>query len=183
MSYTVTKSQLPEVLIFDRNDIGSNQECVFETFNQRALRKTTGLDVTFVQDNHSKSLKGVLRGLHYQIQHSQGKLVRVIQGTVFDVAVDLRRSSPNFGKWVGVELSANNQRQVWIPSGFAHGFLVTSDSAEFIYKTTDYWHPEYERTLLWNDATVGVQWPNIGEPKLAQKDASGKMLKELDVFE
>jgi dTDP-4-dehydrorhamnose 3,5-epimerase len=125
----------------------------------------------------------VLRGLHYQIQHPQGKLVRVTQGAVFDVAVDLRRSSPNFSKWVGVELSADNKRQLWVPPGFAHGFVVISEFAEFLYKTTDYWHPEHERSLLWCDPTVGIQWPLDGEPKLALKDYAGKCLSEADVFE
>ena len=135
-----------------------------------------------MQDTHSKSSQGVLRVLHYQIQYPQGKLVRVTQGAVFDVAVDLRRSSPNFGKCVGVELSADNKRQLWVPPGFAHGFVVTSESAEFLYKTTDYWHLEHERSLLWCDPTVGIQWPVEGEPKLAAKDAAGKLLAETDVF-
>ena len=138
--------------------------------------------MNFVQDNHSKSSQGVLRGLHYQIQYPQGKLVRVTQGAVFDVAVDLRRSSPNFGKWVGVELSADNKRQLWVPPGFAHGFVVTSETAEFLYKTTDYWYPEHERSLLWCAPTVGVQWPSVGTPKLAAKDAAGKVLAEADTF-
>ena len=136
----------------------------------------------FVQDNHSKSAQGVLRGLHYQIQHPQGKLVRVTQGEVFDVAVDLRRSSSTFGQWDGVVLSADNKRQLWIPPGFAHGFLVTSDSAEFLYKTTDYWHPEFERSLLWNDPAVGVQWPLPGQPLLAAKDQAAPVLSAADVF-
>ena len=154
----------------------------FESFNQRDFADVTGLDVQFVQDNHSRSVKGVLRGLHYQIQHPQGKLVRVTQGEVFDVAVDLRRSSPNFGKWVGVVLSADNHRQLWVPPGFAHGFVVTSDSAEFLYKTTDYWYPEFERSLLWNDPAVGVVWPLQEQPQLAAKDAAGTPLTKADVF-
>jgi len=154
----------------------------FESFNQRDFAAVTGLDVRFVQDNHSRSERNVLRGLHYQIQHPQGKLVRVTEGSVFDVSVDLRRSSSNFGKWVGVELSADNKRQLWIPPGFAHGFVVTSESAEFLYKTTDYWYPEHERNLLWCDPTVGIQWPVDGEPKLAAKDAAAKVLAEAEVF-
>ncbi len=170
MPYTVIPTRLPEVLILEPKVFGDARGFFFESFNARDFAQCTGLDVSFVQDNHSKSAKGVLRGLHYQIEHPQGKLVRVTQGAVFDVAVDLRRSSPNFGKWEGVLLSENNKRQLWIPPGFAHGFLVTSDSAEFLYKTTDYWHPEHERSLLWNDPAVGVQWPVDGAPLLAAKD-------------
>jgi len=155
----------------------------FESFNQRDFAEVTGLDVQFVQDNHSRSVKGVLRGLHYQIQHPQGKLVRATQGEVFDVVVDLRRSSTNFGKWVGVVLSADNHRQLWVPPGFAHGFVVTSDSAEFLYKTTDYWYPEFERSLLWNDPTVGIQWPLAGTPQLAIKDANAKLLGTAELFD
>lgn len=183
MTYTVLNTKLSGVLLLEPKVFDDNRGFIFESFNQREFKKATGLDVSFVQDNHSKSSKGVLRGLHYQIQHPQGKLVRITQGAVFDVAVDLRRSSPNFGKWLGVELSAENKRQVWIPPGFAHGFIVTSDSAEFLYKTTDYWFPEYERSLLWSDTTVGVRWPIDGDPKLAAKDAAGKTLAEADVFE
>lgn len=139
--------------------------------------------MNFVQDNHSKSSQGVLRGLHYQIQHPQGKLARLTPGAVFDVAVDLRRSSPNFGKWVGVELSADKKRQLWVPPGFAHGFVATNETAEFIYKTTDYWYPEHERSLLWCDPTVGIQWPSVGMPKLAAKDAAGKVLAEADYLD
>jgi dTDP-4-dehydrorhamnose 3,5-epimerase len=146
------------------------------------FQQITGLDVQFVQDNHSKSSKGVLRGLHYQIQHPQGKLVRVTQGSVFDVAVDLRKSSAHFGRWVGLELSAENKKQLWVPPGFAHGFVVTSDSAEFLYKTTDYWYPEHERSLLWYDASVGIQWPLEGQPQLAAKDTAAKLLQDADLF-
>jgi dTDP-4-dehydrorhamnose 3,5-epimerase len=183
MPYTVTPTAIPEVLILEPKVFGDNRGLFFESFNQRDFQQITGLDVQFVQDNHSKSSKGVLRGLHYQIQHPQGKLVRVTQGSVFDVAVDLRRSSPNFGKWVGVELSAENKRQLWVPPGFAHGFVVTSESAEFLYKTTDYWYPEHERSLLWCDPTVGVHWPVCGEPKLASKDAAGMIFAEADYFD
>ena len=182
MPYTATKTDLPEVLILEPKVFGDDRGFFFESFNQRDFQQATGLDMNFVQDNHSKSSKGVLRGLHYQIQRPQGKLVRVTQGAVFDVAVDLRRSSPHFGKWVGVELSADNKRQVWVPPGFAHGFLVTSESAEFLYKTTDYWYPEHERSLLWCDPTVGIQWPVEGEPKLAAKDVVGKVMAEADAF-
>ena len=182
MPYTVIATALPEVLILEPKVFGDERGFFFESFIQRDFEQATGLDVQFVQDNHRRSAHGVLRGLHYQIQHPQGKLVRVTQGTVFDVAVDLRRSSPNFGKWVGVELSAENKRQLWIPPGFAHGFVVTSDAAEFLYKTTDYWFPEYERSLLWNDPDVGVQWPLQGEPRLAAKDAAGARLGDAEVF-
>jgi dTDP-4-dehydrorhamnose 3,5-epimerase len=182
MSYTIIQTVLPEVLILESKVFGDARGFFFESFNQREFALATGLDVTFVQDNHSKSMRGVLRGLHYQIQHPQGKLVRVTHGLVFDVAVDLRRSSPNFGQWVGVELSAENKRQIWIPPGFAHGFLVMSDSAEFLYKTTDYWHPEHERSLLWCDPALGIKWPLNCEPKLAAKDASGKILADADTF-
>lgn len=183
MPYAAIKTALPEVLILEPKVFGDDRGFFFESFNQRDFQQATGLDVSFVQDNHSKSSQGVLRGLHYQIQHPQGKLVRVACGAVFDVAVDLRRSSPNFGKWVGVELSADNKRQLWIPPGFAHGFVVTSEYAEFLYKTTDYWCPEHERSLLWCDPTVGIQWPVVGSPKLAAKDAAAKVLAEADFFD
>jgi dTDP-4-dehydrorhamnose 3,5-epimerase len=182
MPYTVTPTALPEVLILEPRVFGDARGFFFESFNQRDFAQATGLDVQFVQDNHSRSVKGVLRGLHYQIQHPQGKLVRVTQGEVFDVVVDLRRNSPNFGKWDGVLLSADNKRQLWVPPGFAHGFVVTSDTAEFLYKTTDYWYPEHERSLLWNDPTVGVRWPLQGQPQLAAKDAAAKTLAEAEVF-
>lgn len=182
MPYTVTPTAIPEVLILQPKVFGDDRGFFFESFNQRDFNQVTGLDLQFVQDNHSKSSKGVLRGLHYQIQHPQGKLVRVTHGAVFDVAVDLRRSSPNFGKWVGVELSAENKKQLWVPPGFAHGFVVTSDSAEFLYKTTDYWYPEYERSMLWCDSKVGIQWPLEGEPQLAAKDAAAKTLQDANLF-
>jgi dTDP-4-dehydrorhamnose 3,5-epimerase len=182
MPYTVTPTSLPEVLILEPKVFGDARGFFFESFNARDFAQCTGLDVQFVQDNHSKSAKGVLRGLHYQIEHPQGKLVRVTQGEVFDVAVDLRRSSPTFGKWEGVVLSADNKRQLWVPPGFAHGFLVTSDSAEFLYKTTDYYHPEFERSLLWNDPEVGVTWPTQAEPLLAAKDKAAATLGRAEVF-
>jgi len=182
MPYTVTPTALPEVLILEPKVFGDARGFFFESFNARDFAQATGLDVAFVQDNHSKSAKGVLRGLHYQIQHPQGKLVRVTAGSVFDVAVDLRRSSPHFGRWVGVELSAENHRQLWVPPGFGHGFVVTSDSAEFLYKTTDYWYPEFERSLIWNDPAVGIQWPLHGAPLLAAKDAAAPGLAQAEVF-
>lgn len=183
MPYSVSKTSLPEVLVLEPKVFGDDRGFFFESFNQRDFANATGLDVHFVQDNHSKSSRGVLRGLHYQIQNPQGKLVRVTHGTVFDVAVDLRRSSSNFGKWVGVELSAENKRQLWVPAGFAHGFVVTSESAEFLYKTTDYWYPEHERSLLWCDPSVGIEWPLQDEPRLAAKDATAPTLESADVFE
>lgn len=185
MPYTATPTALPGVIILEPKVFGDDRGFFFESFNARDFEQATGLTgVNFVQDNHSKSAQGVLRGLHYQIQHPQGKLVRVTQGEVFDVAVDLRRNSPHFGQWVGVTLSADNKRQLWVPPGFAHGFVVTSASAEFLYKTTDYWFPEHERSLLWNDPTVGVAWP-LAEgqvPLLAAKDQAGKRLEEAEVF-
>ena len=183
MPYTVTPTSLPEVLILEPKVFGDDRGFFFESFNHRDFASVTGQDVQFVQDNHSRSVKGVLRGLHYQIQHPQGKLVRVTHGAVFDVAVDLRRSSPNFGKWVGLELSADNKRQLRVPPGFAHGFVVTSESAEFLYKTTDYWYPEHERSLLWSDPVVGINWHLKGEPNLAGKDAAATLLKDADCFE
>ncbi len=183
MPYTITPTALPEVLILEPKVFGDERGFFYESFNQRDFAKATGLNVQFVQDNHSRSVKGVLRGLHYQIEHPQGKLVRVTQGEVFDVVVDLRRSSPNFAKWDGVLLSAQNYRQLWVPPGFAHGFVVISDTAEFLYKTTDYWYPEYERSLRWNDPAVGVQWPISGMPQLAAKDASASLLSEAQAFD
>jgi len=182
MPYTITPTNLLDVLILEPKVFGDDRGFFFESFNQQNFADSTGLNVQFVQDNHSRSTKGVLRGLHYQIQHPQGKLVRVTQGEVFDVAVDLRRDSPNFGKWAGVILSASNHRQLWVPPGFAHGFVVTSDSAEFLYKTTDYWYPEFERSLLWSDPTVNIQWPIEGLPQLAAKDAVGKLLADAEIF-
>jgi dTDP-4-dehydrorhamnose 3,5-epimerase len=183
MPYTVTKTALPEVLVLSPRVFGDARGFFFESFNARDFAEVTGLSVEFVQDNHSKSARGVLRGLHYQIQHPQGKLVRVVQGAVFDVAVDLRKSSPTFGKWVGEVLSADNNKQLWVPPGFAHGFVVLSDSAEFLYKTTDYWFPEHERSLLWSDPEVAIDWPIDFVPQLAAKDAAGMMLAEAEVFE
>ena len=178
----MTPSNIPDVLTIEPKVFGDARGFFYESFNQKVFNDVTGLNATFVQDNHSRSIKGVLRGLHYQIQHPQGKLVRVTYGEVFDVAVDLRRSSPSFGKWVGMVLSADNKRQLWIPPGFAHGFVVTSESAEFIYKTTDYWYPEHERSLLWDDPAIGVACPISGLPQLAAKDVAGKTLKQAEVF-
>lgn len=182
MPYNIIKTTFPDILILEPKIFCDDRGFFFESFNQRNFQQATGLDVHFVQDNHSYSVNGVLRGLHYQIQHAQGKLVRVIQGTVFDVVVDLRRSSPNFSKWIGIELSSDNKRQLWIPPGFAHGFIVISESADFLYKTTDYWYPEHERTLLWNDKTVAINWPIIGEPKLAAKDMQGLPIIHAETF-
>lgn len=172
---------IPDVLVLEPKVFGDERGFFYESYNRRAMTEA-GIPDDFVQDNHSRSAKGVLRGLHYQIQHSQGKLVRVISGSVFDVAVDLRKSSPTFGKWVGIELSAENKRMAWIPKGFAHGFVVTSDSAEFLYKTTDYWAPQYERSLLWNDPALGIVWPLDGAPTIAAKDAAGLPLTQCEVF-
>ena len=178
----VTQTSIPGLLILEPKVFGDSRGFFMESFNARTFRELTGLEVDFVQDNHSRSGKGVLRGLHYQIQQAQGKLVRVVRGSVFDVAVDLRRGSPTFGQWEGVELSEENQRQLWIPPGFAHGFLVTSDTADFLYKTTDYYAPEHERSLLWNDPAVGVAWPLEGAPLLSAKDVAGKVLAECETF-
>lgn len=173
---------IPEVLIFEPQVFGDDRGFFFESFNARTFRELTGVACDFVQDNHSKSARNVLRGLHYQIEQTQGKLVRVVSGAVFDVAVDMRRSSPTFGQWVGVELSAENKRQLWIPPGFAHGFLVTSDSAEFLYKTTDYWAPQHERSLLWNDPALRIEWPLQVQPVLSGKDAQAKRLADAETF-
>ncbi|RQR79277.1 MULTISPECIES: dTDP-4-dehydrorhamnose 3,5-epimerase [unclassified Burkholderia] len=183
MAITVTATALPEVKIVEPQVFGDTRGYFYESFNGREFAALVEADVEFVQDNHSRSAKGVLRGLHYQIEHAQGKLVRVVEGEVFDVAVDIRRSSPNFGKWVGVTLSADNHRQLWVPPGFAHGFVVLSESAQFLYKTTDYWFPEHERSLLWNDPEIGIEWPLDGEPLLAAKDAAGKRLAEAECFQ
>ena len=173
---------IPDVLIIEPNVFGDERGFFYESFNARSFAEQTGVKTNFVQDNHSKSAKGVLRGLHYQIQQPQGKLVRVVAGEVFDVAVDIRKQSPTFGRWVGVILSAENKRQMWVPEGFAHGFLVTSESAEFLYKTTDYYAPEYERSILWNDPAIGIEWPVESEPTLSNKDKVAKLLSVAEVF-
>ena len=184
MPYTVTPTALPEVLILQPQVHGDTRGFFLESFNQRDFERATGVQAQFVQDNHSLSRRGVLRGLHYQLQRPQGRLVRVVAGTVFDVAVDLRRSSAHFGKWVGAIISAENHQQIWIPPGFAHGFLVLSETAEFLYKTTDYYAPEYERSLLWNDPDIGIAWPleNGQTPLLAVKDAAGLALAQADCY-
>jgi len=178
----VTSTAIPDVKLVEPKVFGDSRGFFFESWNRRALA-AAGLDVDFVQDNHSRSRRGVLRGLHYQVERPQGKLVRVVAGEVFDVAVDLRRSSPTFGRWVGAMLSADNRRMFWVPPGFAHGFVVMSDSADFLYKTTDYWSPEHERTLLWNDPEVGIVWPFDGAPTLAPKDAAGTPLASAPTYD
>ena len=178
----VTATDLPEVMVIEPKVFGDARGFFLESFNAKAFAEATGVNLPFVQDNHSRSAQGVLRGLHYQIKQAQGKLVRVVRGSVFDVAVDVRRSSPNFGHWVGVELTEDNNRQLWVPPGFAHGFLVLSASADFLYKTTDYYAPEHERSVLWNDPAIGIDWPLLGEPLLSGKDKVGALLKDAEVF-
>ena len=178
----VTPTAIPDVLIIEPKVFGDARGFFFESFNQKAFNEATGLDVNFVQDNHSRSAKGVLRGLHYQVQQPQGKLVRVVGGAVFDVAVDIRKDSPTFGKWVGVELSEDNHRQMWVPPGFAHGFLVISDNADFLYKTTNYYSPEHERCIAWNDPTIGIDWPIDQNPSLSAKDQQGLAVGDAQTF-
>lgn len=177
-----TPTTIPEVIILEPKVFGDDRGFFFESFNAKAFELATGLKREFVQDNHSRSTRHVLRGLHYQIKQPQGKLVRVVQGEVYDVAVDLRKSSTTFGKWIGVHLSAENKKQLWVPEGFAHGFVVLSETAEFLYKTTDYYAPDYERSLLWNDPELGIEWPFEGEPKLAAKDAAARHLCDTEAF-
>lgn len=179
----IVATSIPDVLVLEPKIFGDDRGFFYESFNQRRFRELTGITVEFVQDNHSKSARNVLRGLHYQSRQPQGKLVRVVAGEVFDVVVDIRKSSITFGRWVGVTLSAENKRQLWIPQGFAHGFVVTSDSAELLYKTTDYWAPEFERSILWNDPSIGIQWPLSVEPLLSSKDKMGMPLIQAEVFE
>ncbi len=178
----VIPTEIPDVLIIEPQVYGDDRGFFLESFNQKDFREKTGVNTTFVQDNHSMSLKNVLRGLHYQIPNPQGKLVRVVNGSVFDVAVDARQSSPTFGQWVGCVLSAENKRIFWIPEGFAHGFLVLSDRAEFLYKTTNYYYPQYEKTILWNDADLGIDWPLDTPPILSPKDQAGQPFKSVEVF-
>ncbi len=174
MPITVTPTAIPDVLIIEPKVFGDDRGWFFESFNEKEFSAAVGYSVTFAQDNHSYSKKGVLRGLHYQMEQTQGKLVRVCHGAVFDVSVDLRKSSGTFGKWVGVELSAENKKQLWMPPGFAHGFLVLSETAEFLYKTTDYWHAASEKCIVWDDSSLNIRWPDIGmEPILNPKDAAG----------
>ncbi|WP_285425248.1 dTDP-4-dehydrorhamnose 3,5-epimerase [Pseudomonas sp. efr-133-TYG-103a] len=179
----VIETELPEVLIIEPKVFGDERGFFYESFNAKAFAEVTGVDAQFVQDNHSRSQKGVLRGLHYQIENPQGKLVRVTAGKVLDIAVDIRRGSSHFGKWFGLELSAENARQLWIPPGFAHGFLVLSDYAEFLYKTTDYYTPSAERCIRWDDEELAIEWGLTEPPKLSAKDQVGKTLKDADVFE
>lgn len=178
----VTHLSIPDVLLIEPKVFGDDRGFFFESFNQAKFEEVVGHHVKFVQDNHSKSAKNVLRGLHYQIQHPQGKLVRVVAGEVFDVAVDIRRSSPTFGKWVGETLSAENKKQLWVPEGFAHGFLVLSESAEFLYKTTDYWYPEFERCIKWDDPAFKINWKLTQTPTLSNKDEKGMNLVQAEVF-
>ena len=179
----IQPTAIPDVLIIEPQVFGDERGFFYESFNARRFKELTGIATPFVQDNHSKSAQNVLRGLHYQITQPQGKLVRVVSGEVFDVAVDIRKNSPTFGKWVGAVLSAENKRQMWIPAGFAHGFVVTGDSAEFLYKTTDYWAPGAERCIAWNDPAIGIEWPINGMPALSEKDRNGKLLADAEVFD
>ena len=178
----VTPTAIPDVKLVEPKVFGDDRGFFFESWNRRALA-AAGIDVDFVQDNHSRSRRGVLRGLHYQVEHAQGKLVRCAIGAVFDVVVDLRRSSPTFGRALGMTLSAENRRMLWVPPGFAHGFLVVSESADFLYKTTDYWYPQHERTLLWNDPALRIDWPLDGAPTLAAKDAAGTPFAAADLYD
>lgn len=173
---------IPDVIVIEPTVFGDDRGFFFESHNHAKFEAAIGRQVNFVQDNHSRSEKGVLRGLHYQIQQAQGKLVRVVSGAVFDVAVDLRRSSPTFGQWVGEILSGDNKKQLWVPAGFAHGFVVLSDSAEFLYKTTDYWAPQFERSIAWNDSDLNIAWPLEFAPALSGKDANGIAFKAAEVF-
>lgn len=177
-----TPLAIPDVVLFEPKVFGDDRGFFYESFNQVQFEAAIGKPVTFVQDNHSRSAKGVLRGLHYQIQQPQGKLVRVVQGEVFDVAVDIRKSSPTFGQWVGANLSADNKKQMWVPEGFAHGFVVLSDIAECVYKTTNYWAPEYERCIAWNDESIAINWPTQAQPLLSGKDARGAAFKTAESF-
>ncbi|MBV8885380.1 MAG: dTDP-4-dehydrorhamnose 3,5-epimerase [Chroococcidiopsidaceae cyanobacterium CP_BM_RX_35] len=178
----VTETAIPDVLVIEPRVFGDERGFFYESYNEKALAEKAGISQYFVQDNHSRSAKNVLRGLHYQIQQPQGKMVRVVVGEVFDVAVDLRRSSKTFGQWVGINLSAENKQQFWVPAGFAHGFVVLSEYAEFLYKTTDYYAPEYERCVRWDDPDVAIAWPLTGEPVLSAKDQAGKSLQLAEVF-
>jgi dTDP-4-dehydrorhamnose 3,5-epimerase len=179
----ISPTAIPDVLIIEPRVFGDERGFFFESYNERAFFEATGIAAKFVQDNHSRSVKNTLRGLHYQIRQPQGKLVRVVAGEVFDVVVDIRRNSPTFGQWVGENLSADNKKMMWVPAGLAHGFAVLSDYADFLYKTTDYWAPQHERTLLWNDPDLAIAWPLEGEPILAAKDRDGTRLSEAEVFD
>lgn len=177
----ITPTAIPDVLLVEPRVFGDARGFFFESFNRRAFQDATGLDLDFVQDNHSRSTRGVLRGLHYQVQQPQGKLVRVVRGAVFDVAVDIRQGSSTFGRWTGTELSEDNHRQLWIPPGFAHGFLVLSESADFLYKTTDYYAPQHERCIAWNDPAIGIDWPTAVAPQLSAKDQAGALLRDAEL--
>lgn len=178
----IIPTAIPEVLLIEPTVFGDARGYFFESFNRRAFAQATGLDLNFVQDNHSRSASGVLRGLHYQIKQPQGRLVRVARGSVYDVAVDIRKSSPTFGRWVSAELNEHNHRQMWVPAGFAHGFLVTSESADYLYKTTDYYAPEHERCIAWNDPAIGISWSLKEVPQLSDKDRMGLPLAEAEVY-
>lgn len=177
------QTPIPDLVLLEPKVFGDARGFFFESYNRRAFAALTGFAGEFVQDNHSRSQKGVLRGLHYQVRQTQGKLVRVVDGAVYDVAVDIRRRSPTFGRWYGTELTADNKRMLWIPPGFAHGFLVLSERADFLYKTTDYWAPEHERTIAWNDPDLAIHWPLDGVPILSAKDQAGQALRDAEVFE
>ncbi|MFZ2266499.1 MAG: dTDP-4-dehydrorhamnose 3,5-epimerase [Azonexus sp.] len=175
-----TPTSIPDVIVLEPKVFGDDRGFFFESFNQKAFQEATGLEVQFVQDNHSKSARNVLRGLHYQVQQPQGKLVRVVQGEVFDAVVDIRKNSPTYGQWVGLHLSAENKKQLWVPPGLAHGFVVLSETAEFLYKTTDYYAPAHERCIRWNDPEIGIEWPIVGEPLLSAKDKAGASLAQAE---
>ncbi|MDO9148507.1 MAG: dTDP-4-dehydrorhamnose 3,5-epimerase [Hydrogenophaga sp.] len=177
-----TPTAIPDVMVIEPKVFGDARGFFFESFNQKAFNEVTGTSVNFVQDNHSRSAKGVLRGLHYQLQQPQGKLVRVVRGAVFDVAVDIRKSSATFGQWVGVELSEDNHKQLWVPTGFAHGFVVLSETADFLYKTTDYYAPAHERCIVWNDPHLSIAWGITGKPLVSAKDALGASFSAAEVF-
>jgi dTDP-4-dehydrorhamnose 3,5-epimerase len=179
----VTPCHIPDVFVIEPNVFGDDRGFFYESFNHAKFDEAVGKKYNFVQDNHSRSVKNVLRGLHYQIQQPQGKLVRCVQGVVFDVAVDIRKSSPTFGQYVGIELSAENKKMFWVPPGFAHGFVVLSDTAEFLYKTTDYYAPAFERSILWNDPDIAIEWPFEGVPALSNKDLQGKTIKDAELFD
>ena len=178
----ITQTDISDVLVVEPQVFSDDRGFFFESFNKAKWQQDTGLNLTFVQDNHSRSAKGILRGIHYQIQQPQGKLVRVVAGEVFDVAVDLRKKSPTFGQWVGEHLSAENFKQIWIPEGFGHAFVVLSEYAEFLYRTTDFWAPEYERCILWNDPELNISWPIDFSPTLSEKDGKGLLLKDADTY-
>jgi dTDP-4-dehydrorhamnose 3,5-epimerase len=178
----VLPTEIPDVLILEPRVFGDDRGFFFESYNEQSFAEKTGVSVRFVQDNHSRSCQNVLRGLHYQIQQPQGKLVRAVVGTIFDVAVDVRKSSPTFGQWVGCVLSAENKRLLWVPAGFAHGFLVLSEVAEVLYKATDFYAPQYERSILWNDPDIAIDWPLTAEPILSTKDQAGQLLQSADLF-